>query len=193
MDSKQLSYIIQTLIPSFIVNLYLSLRYRSFIHPGAKIYWPQNLRLGKGVMIGKGTTIIAQGRKDAVVIGNNVIINDYCVVNNKGGTIRIGNRSSINHFTMLQGGGDLEIGEDVAIAPYVRFVPNHRMSDGKVLGTIHADSTIGNGAWIGAGVTVILGNNIGKDAVVGANAVVNRSVGDGEVAVGVPIKILPKK
>jgi acetyltransferase-like isoleucine patch superfamily enzyme len=193
MDGKQFSYIVQTLIPSFIVNLYLSLRYRCFIHPGAKIYWPQNLKLGRGVMIGKGTTVIAQGRRDAVVIGDNVIVNDYCVINNKGGTIRIGDRASINHFTMLQGGGHLDIGEDVAVAPYVRFVPNHRMDGGKVLETIHADSTVGNGVWIGAGATVILGSNIGKNAVVGANAVVNKSVGDNEVAVGVPIRILPKK
>jgi acetyltransferase-like isoleucine patch superfamily enzyme len=193
MDRKELSYIIQTLVPSFLVNLYLSLRFGCFVHPGAKIYWPGNLKLGRKVKIGKGTTIIAQGKKDAVVIGDNVIINDYCVINNKGGKISIGKGTSINHFSMIQATGDVVIGEGVRIAPYVRFVPNHKIENGKVYETSKSSISVGDGTWFGAGVTVILGNNIGRNCIIGANAVVNRSVADGQIAVGVPIKILEKR
>lgn len=188
--NKKISYIIQDLFPSFITNLYLSIRFKAFVHPTAKIYWPNNLQLGKGVIIGRGVVISAQGSKKAITIGARSHIDDYSIINNKKGKIRIGERTHINQFCIIQSSKLTVVGNNVAMAPYVRLVPDHRISGGKVLGTIPAESIIGDNSWIGAGVTIILGNNLGEGSVVGANAVVNKSVPAGKTAVGVPIRIL---
>ena len=48
----------------------------------------------------------------------------------------------------------------------------------------------GDGAWIGAGATILSGVTIGKFAIVGAASVVTHDVGDYEVAVGSPAKVI---
>ena len=50
---------------------------------------------------------------------------------------------------------------------------------------------IGEGSWLGVGVAVI-GANIGKHCVIGANAVVTHDIPDYCVAVGIPAKILKR-
>ena len=49
---------------------------------------------------------------------------------------------------------------------------------------------IKEGAWIGAGATVTAGVTIGRYAIVGAAAVVTHDVGDYEVVVGNPAKVI---
>jgi acetyltransferase-like isoleucine patch superfamily enzyme len=49
--------------------------------------------------------------------------------------------------------------------------------------------TIGEGSWLGENVCVI-GANIGKHCVIGANAVVTHDIPDYSVAVGVPAKVI---
>lgn len=53
-----------------------------------------------------------------------------------------------------------------------------------------ADITIGNNVWIGSHVTVLPGVSIGDRAVIGAGAVVSRSVPAGETWGGVPARPL---
>ena len=50
--------------------------------------------------------------------------------------------------------------------------------------------TVGEGAWLGAGVKVLDGVAIGDRAIVGAAAVVRDDVPAGEIAAGVPARIV---
>ena len=50
-------------------------------------------------------------------------------------------------------------------------------------------STVGAGAWLGAGAKILDGVTIGDRAVVGAGAVVRESVPAGAIAVGIPAKV----
>lgn len=54
-----------------------------------------------------------------------------------------------------------------------------------------APTTIGEGAYLGANVTVLAGCHIGRRAVVGAGAVVTRPVPDGSRVAGVPAREIP--
>lgn len=46
------------------------------------------------------------------------------------------------------------------------------------------------GVWLGAGVKVLKGVTIGRHAVVGAGAVVTKSIPEGAIAVGVPSRVI---
>jgi maltose O-acetyltransferase len=50
--------------------------------------------------------------------------------------------------------------------------------------------TIGDNAWIGAGVIICPGVNIGKNSVIGAGSVVTKDIPTNVVAVGNPCKVL---
>jgi len=49
---------------------------------------------------------------------------------------------------------------------------------------------IGDGAWLGARVTVLPGVTIGRKAVIAAGAVVTQAIPDGCLAAGVPAEII---
>jgi maltose O-acetyltransferase len=55
-----------------------------------------------------------------------------------------------------------------------------------------AGITVGAGAWIGAGATVLDGVAIGDRAIVGAGAVVRNDVPEGATAVGIPARLLDR-
>ena len=55
-------------------------------------------------------------------------------------------------------------------------------------GNVH----VGEGAWIGAGTTIIPGVKIGKWSVVGAGSVVTKDIPDGVLAVGNRCKVIKK-
>ncbi|RYD91266.1 MAG: sugar O-acetyltransferase, partial [Sphingobacteriales bacterium] len=50
--------------------------------------------------------------------------------------------------------------------------------------------TIGNRVWIGAGVIICPGVNIGDDAVIGAGSVVTRDIPAGVFAAGNPCRVI---
>ena len=81
--------------------------------------------------------------------------------------------------------------DDVMLAANVQLLSNnHDEYDRQVLlcKPIH----IKKGAWIGAGASILPGVTIGEYAIVGAGAIVTKDVGDYEVAVGVPAKVVKK-
>lgn len=97
-------------------------------------------------------------------------------------TVRVGRRVRLDHF----GGMILvaeSIGDDVVIRQNTTF-GIARVSDP------HARPTIGSRVDIGAGAVIVGAIAIGDDAVIGANAVVTKSVPPGAVAAGVPARII---
>ena len=88
---------------------------------------------------------------------------------------------------MCRGGIDIE--DDVMIAANVSVLSNnHDLYDRAVLTC--KPVKICKGAWIGAGAIILAGVRIGRYAVVGAGSVVTKDVGDYEVAVGNPARII---
>lgn len=103
--------------------------------------------------------------------------------------IKIGNNVFINSNSLLMARGGITIEDDVLMAANVQLLSNnHDEYDRQILTCkpIH----IKKGAWIGAGASILPGVTIGKYAIVGAGAIVTKDVGDYEVAVGVPAKIV---
>ena len=105
--------------------------------------------------------------------------------------IKIGNNVFINSNSLLMARGGITIEDDVMLAANVQLLSNnHDEYDRQVLlcKPIH----IKKGAWIGAGASILPGVTIGEYAIVGAGAIVTKDVGDYEVAVGVPTKVVKK-
>lgn len=112
-------------------------------------------------------------------------------------SLTIGDRCHIGSFNEIYAVGKIIIESDVLTADRVYISDNlHGYEDIdtpvfkqpiKHTGGVR----IGEGSWLGVGVSVI-GANIGKHCVIGANAVVNRDIPDYCVAVGVPAKIVKR-
>ncbi len=107
----------------------------------------------------------------------------------------IGDRCSIGRGTSIAGLGHIEIGDDVSIAPNV-YITDHNHSYGDVTtpiaGQWPAQGTIriGAGSWLGTGVIVLAGSDIGCHVTVAAGSVVRGPVPDRSVVAGAPARVV---
>ena len=91
--------------------------------------------------------------------------------------------------------GGISIGDDVLIGPNVVIrASNHIFADPhrpiRLQGTTGLGIIIESDVWLGANVVVVDGVTIGKGSVIGAGAVVTKSIPPYSVAVGVPAKVV---
>lgn len=125
----------------------------------------------------------------------------YAIVCSK---ISIGSRVVIRPGSMLfadarEYGAGITIEDDVMLGSAVHmYVSNHSFSDvSRPIIQQGSDASrpivLREGCWVGAGAIILPGVTIGRNAVVGAGAVVTRDVPDFAVAVGAPAKVIKSK
>jgi len=190
--SKLLRYAFNLLIPSFLVNLWLMVRYHCVIHPRARILFPTKIHIGRGTMIGK-CTIVGQG---PIRIGRNCFINDYAILNAKTGSIVIGDQTSINHYSVVFGNGGVEIGRHCAIGLNVQIIKNHLIPKDRSDGypkVSEQKTIIGDSVWLCSNVVVVDGVTIGSHAVVGAQSLVTKDIDEGAIAAGTPARTVKQR
>lgn len=110
------------------------------------------------------------------------------------GTIRLGRRTGIGEFCVLNAVERIEIGDDCAFGPGCHITDaNHEIEPGTPFldqGRSTSPVVIGNDVWVASGVRILSGVTIGDSAVVAAGAVVNRDVPAGAIVGGVPARVL---
>jgi acetyltransferase-like isoleucine patch superfamily enzyme len=114
--------------------------------------------------------------------------------------IIIGNRVIIPPYTLLStlpndASSTITIEDDVLLGPNVSiYSSTHKYEDPllpiKDQGYIVKPVLLKHGCWIGVNVVILPGITIGKNAVVGANSVVNADVPDFAVAAGSPARTI---
>lgn len=114
----------------------------------------------------------AQIGVNGVVLGEGLNVMDFAVLTT---------RLSIGTGTLVH--VQVSIHHDVVVGEYCELSPGCR-----ILGK----AKIGNEVRIGAGAIVLPGIQIGSGAVVGAGAVVTKNVGEGELVMGVPARVVHK-
>jgi len=117
-------------------------------------------------------------------IGRDCNVCAHCFIEND---VVVGDRVTIKSGVQLWDG--LRVGDDVFIGPNVTFsndkFPRSRQHLASMLVT-----EIEPGASLGAGATILPGLKIGRNAMVGAGAVVTRSVPANAIVVGNPARII---
>lgn len=113
------------------------------------------------------------------------------------GLVSIGADTFIGHETMIVGGGAaVQIGDRCDIAPRVLFVTGTHL-DGNLERAagpgISLPIEVGDGAWIGAGSTILGGVKIGDGAIVGAGSLVNSNVAAQTVVAGIPCRFIKNR
>ncbi len=107
-------------------------------------------------------------KKNQIVIGNNSVINSYCLLDGRIGRICIGDNVDIARETNI-------------------FTLEHDLNS-DFHDTKSGDVIIEDYVWISSRVTILPGVKIGKGAVVASNAVVTRNVAPMTIVGGIPAK-----
>ena len=116
-------------------------------------------------------------------IGNNCSFGQNCVV---GPNVSIGNRVKVqNNISIYEG---VEIEDDVFLGPSMVFTNVINPRSFIVRREEFKKTLLEKGCTIGANVTIVCGNTIGKYALIGAGAVVTKNVKPYALVVGNPAK-----
>ena len=164
------------------------------ISPKAEIINSRSITLENGAWIEDHAIISAEG--GSIRIGKNTHILPYAIVKAQGGNITFGEYCTVNPFCVIYGFlGGVEIGDAVRIATQTVITPaNHIFEDPelqiRLQGIESKGIKIKNDVWLGSGVRILDGSNIGTGVVVAAGSVVTKNIPDFAVVGGVPAKVI---
>ena len=134
---------------------------------------------------------------ERIFIGEEVVLNPGCGLGTgKHGQIRIGNGTAVTERLHIWAEESVTIGERVLIAHNVQIHDSRHRTDDRDAAIRDQGMCetrpieVKDGAWLGANAVILGGVTVGRNAVVGANAVVTADVPDFGVAVGVPARVL---
>ena len=156
---------------------------------------PHKIRIGNDVVIDDGCVLDAKGSSNTgITIGNGVFLGRQTSINTKDGDIVLEDGVNISAFCMVFSASEVRCGRNTLIAAYTYLVGGgHDMTntDTAIIDQERpsAGITIGYNGWIGTGVSILDGVTVGHDVVIGANSVVTKDVDDFAVAAGSPAVI----
>ena len=136
-----------------------------------RVHLPIHSRIGKGANIFTSNGRIKFGY--GVVTASNTSFSAL-----DGGVMNIGNRVFVNRNCIFICRKNISIGDHCSFGPNVciydhdhDYGPNGMNNRYK-----YGDVTIGNHCWIGAGVIILRGSNIGEGCVIGAGCIVKGTI-----------------
>lgn len=127
------------------------------------------------------------------IIGSNVKFRQgvkFINLSSEGFTnLRIGNNCYIGYECMFDLTGQITLGNDVTLAPRCTIMTHHDVGDrplSKVYPAKKFHTQLKEGCWLGVGVIVLGGVQVGENSVVAAGSVVNKDVASDTAVGGVP-------
>lgn len=167
------------------------------IEDHVRLAQPANVHLGRNVYVDSYCYLHAC--PGGIFVGDETFLMHGCVLHvynfrelpNAG--IWIGRNSYLGENCLIRGQGGVHIGDSVLLAPRVQVLAvNHLFSrpDRPVIqqGISAKGIVVQDGAWVGAGATLLDGVQVGRGAVIGAGSVVTRDVPPRTLALGVPAR-----
>ena len=157
---------------------------------------PHKIHIGDNVVIDDNCLVDAKGESNAGIrIASGVFIGRNTILSCKNGDIELAEGANVGFNCEIFSASRVRIGRNALVAAYCYLIGgDHDFSDSSrpVLDQPRksAGITVGDGAWLGAGAKVLDGVDIGANAVVGAGAVVRESVPERATAVGVPARVV---
>jgi len=160
---------------------------------------PPKIPYGRDVVVDDGCVLDAKGAEnDGIAIGNGVFLGRQTIVTTKDGDIELEDGVNVSAFCMIFSASRVRCGRNTLIAAYTYLVGGgHDLgrTDLAIIDQARPSQgiAIGPNCWLGAGVTVLDGVTVGRDAVIGANSVVTRDVEDFAVAAGSPAATIRRR
>ena len=199
--------IIRGIVKYYPYSLSITLKsYRNILYTS----WLKNYLgdIGEASIIEKPCQIVGGGHQK-IIIGKNTWIQAYSVLGcwschngvNFSPSIEIGNNCSIGEYNHISAINKITIGDGLLTGRFVIITDNNHgelsldeadCPPGKRRLKSKGGISIGNNVWIGDKATILGGIQIGDNAIIAANSVVNKSVPNNCVVGGVPAKVIKK-
>jgi acetyltransferase-like isoleucine patch superfamily enzyme len=157
---------------------------------------PHKIAIGDNVVIDDACCLDAKGTTNqGIVIGDGVFVGRNTILSCKNGDILLEDHANIGFNVEVFSASRVRVGKSVLIAAYTYLVGGDHLYDRTDLPVLYQGRTargidVGDHVWLGAHVVVTDGSRIGRDAIVGAGAVVVGEIPEFHIAAGVPAKVI---
>jgi len=188
-----------TVLRGYLYRMILgSMGRKCLVEKNIRFFNPARLMIGDRVFLGEGGLFDVGSGADKITIGSDSHIARSVTVRTQLGKVEIGEKINIGANSFIYGYGDIEIGDNTLIANQVEIIGgDHTFENVEVpmrfQGRSPSRIVIGEDVWIGTHAIIVGGVTIGKGAVIGAGAVVNRDIPEYAIAAGVPARVVKSR
>lgn len=160
---------------------------------------PHKIAIGDNVVIDDGCCLDAKGTDNrGIVIGSGVFVGRNTILSCKNGDIVIGDNANLGFNCEIFSGSRVRVGRSVLMAAYTYLVGGDHLYDRVDVPVLEQGRTargidVEDNVWLGTHVVVTDGSRVGRDAIVGAGAVVVGEIPAFTIAAGIPAKVLRQR
>ncbi|MCC7125457.1 MAG: acyltransferase [Acidobacteria bacterium] len=157
---------------------------------------PHKIQIGDNVVIDDQCCLDAKGiDNQGLLIGNGVFVGRNTILSCKNGDIIIEDHANIGFNCEIFSASRVRVGKSILMAAYTYLVGGDHLYDRVDIPVLEQGRTargidVGDGVWLGTHVVVTDGSTIGRDAIIGAGAVVVGEVPEFAIAAGIPAKVM---
>lgn len=184
---------------TFYKKLFASLGRGAIFGPGLTLRCPGQITLGDNFVADGNVVLDAKGSDSSIEVGDAVFLGKNTIFSCASASIKLGNEVSIGPNSYIRASrGPLKMGSYITIGAHTVIIsgnPDHKRLDIPMMKQEGSAKgiAIGDDVWMGVGVRVIDGVNIGNGCVIGAGAVVTKDIPDYSIAAGVPAKVMASR
>jgi acetyltransferase-like isoleucine patch superfamily enzyme len=157
---------------------------------------PHKIEIGDDVVIDDNCCLDAKGTTNrGISIARGVFLGRNTILSCKNGDIVLEEDANIGFNVEVFSAAQVRVGRKVLVAAYTYLVGGDHLYDRVDVPVLEQGRTargidVDDNVWLGAHVVVADGVRIGRDAVIGAGAVVTSDVPPFHVAAGVPARVI---
>ena len=157
---------------------------------------PHIISIGNNVIIDDNVQLDAKGiDNEGITLEDGVFLGRNTIISCKNGNVILRKKANVGFNCYIVSLNKVEVGENTLFAAYTYVIGGGHISEELYVPLKDQDThgigiKIGRDAWLGAKSMVMDGCNIGDYSIIGAGAIVTKSIPEYSVAVGVPAKVI---
>jgi len=157
---------------------------------------PHKITIADDVVIDDGCCLDAKGTDNqGITIGTGVFVGRNTILSCKNGDIILEDHANLGFNCEIFSASRVRVGKKILMAAYTYLVGGDHLYDRVDIPVLDQGRTargidVDDNVWLGAHVVVTDGSRIGRDAIIGAGAVVVGEIPEFAIATGIPAKVI---
>lgn len=157
---------------------------------------PHKIFIGDNVVIDDQCCLDAKGTDNTgITIGDGVFIGRNTILSCKNGDIVIEDKANLGFNCEIFSASRVRVGKSILMAAYTYLVGGDHLYDRVDIPVLEQGRTargidVDDHVWLGTHVVVTDGSRIGRDAIIGAGAVVVGEIPEFAIATGIPARVV---
>lgn len=157
---------------------------------------PHKIAIGDNVVVDDQCCLDAKGTDNrGITIGTGVFVGRSTILSCKNGDIVVDDHANLGFNCEIFSASRVRVGKSVLMAAYTYLVGGDHLYDRVDIPVLEQGRTargieVDDHVWLGTHVVVTDGSRIGRDAIIGAGAVVVGEIPEFAIAAGIPAKVM---